>query len=123
MTLFGVTITLGDIVDLIILFGAFCAAVYKIWDFFAKPTNALKQKRENREKQRIKEVLDAELPPILKKHDLETRDKYKADRQQYLKEIKEEVLKELLSHYEGVVAEFLERNKILASSQSQKGGI
>ena len=36
---------------------------------------------------------------------------------------KEEVLKELLSHYEGVVAEFLEKNKILASSQSQKGGI
>ena len=95
MTLFGVTITLGSVVDLIILFGAFCAAVYKIWDFFAKPTNALKQKREAKEKQRIKEVLDAELPPILKKHDLETRDKYKADRQQYLKEIKEEVLEEV----------------------------
>ena len=95
MTLFGVTITLGNVVDLIILFGAFCAAVYKIWDFFAKPTNALKQKREIREKQRIKEVLDVELPLILKKHDLETRDKYKADRQQYLKEIKEEVLEEV----------------------------
>ena len=73
MTLFGVTVTLGDVVDLIILLGAVCAAIYKIWDFFAKPTNALKTRREVREKQRIKEVLDAELPPILKKHDLETR--------------------------------------------------
>jgi hypothetical protein len=42
MTLFGVTITLGDVVDLIILLGALCAAIYKIWDFFAKPTSRLK---------------------------------------------------------------------------------
>jgi hypothetical protein len=34
--------TLGDIVDLIILIGALCAAIYKIWDFFAKPTSRLK---------------------------------------------------------------------------------
>jgi hypothetical protein len=95
MTLFGVTITLSGVVDLIILLGALCAAIYKIWDFFAKPTSALKQRREAREKQRIKEVLDAELPEILKKHDLETRDKYKADRQRYLKEIKSEVLEEV----------------------------
>ena len=80
MTLFGVTITLSDVVDLIILLGALCAAIYKIWDFFAKPTSILKSRREKRERQRIKEVLDAELPEILKKHDLETRDRYKADR-------------------------------------------
>ena len=95
MTLFGVTFTLSDMVDLIILIGALCAAIYKIWDFFAKPTTALKQKREAREKERIKQVLDAELPEILRKHDLETRDKYKADRQHYLKEIRDEVLEEV----------------------------
>ena len=95
MTIGGVTITLSGAVDLIILIGALCAAIYKIWDFFAKPTSALKSRRETRERQRIKEVLDAELPEILKKHDLETRDKYKADRQRYLKEIKSEVLEEV----------------------------
>ena len=95
MTLFGVTFTLSDMVDLIILIGALCAAIYKIWDFFAKPTTALKQKREAREKERIKQVIDAELPEILRKHDLETRDKYKADRQRYLKEIRDEVLEEV----------------------------
>jgi hypothetical protein len=95
MTLFGVTFTLSDVVDLIILLGALCAAIYKIWDFFAKPTDVLKSRREAREKQRIKEVLDTELPEILKKHDLETREKYKADRQRYLKEIKSEVLEEV----------------------------
>jgi hypothetical protein len=95
MTLFGVTITLSGIVDLIILLGALCAAIYKIWDFFAKPTSTLKARREERERARIKQVLDKELPAILEKHDLKTRDKYKADRQNYLKEIKNEVLEEV----------------------------
>ena len=42
MIIGGVTITLGGVVDLIILIGALCAAIYKIWDFFAKPTSRLK---------------------------------------------------------------------------------
>lgn len=95
MTLFGATITLSGVVDLIILIGALCAAIYKIWDFFAKPTSALKSRREERERTRIKQVLDKELPTILEKHDLKVRDKYKADRENYLKEIKNEVLEEV----------------------------
>ena len=43
-------ITLGDIVDLIILLGALCAAIYKIWEFFAKPTSTLKQRALQKEK-------------------------------------------------------------------------
>ena len=35
------------------------------------------------------------LPDILLKHDLNTRDKYKADREKYLQEIKAEVVKEI----------------------------
>ena len=35
---------------------------------------------------------------------------------------KDEILKELLVQYKSVVDEFLEKNKILANSQSQKGG-
>jgi hypothetical protein len=72
--------TLSGIVDLIILIGALCAAIYKIWDFFAKPTSALKRRSQEREAERIKAVLDAELPARFLEHDLETRDKYKADR-------------------------------------------
>lgn len=87
--------TLGEIVDLIILIGAFCAAAYKIWDFFAKPTSKLKQKSIEKEKIRIGAVIDEKIPTILHNHDLETRDKYRADRQNYLEEIKAEVLKEV----------------------------
>ena len=39
-TIFGLTI--GEIVDYIILAGALVAAIYKIYDFFAKPTSKIK---------------------------------------------------------------------------------
>lgn len=86
---------LGDIVDIIILVGALCAAIYKIWDFFAKPTSRLKQRALDKERERIKAVLDEELPVAFLAHDLETREKYKADRQQYLIDIKNEVVNTL----------------------------
>ena len=92
MIIGGVTITLGDMVDGLILIGAACAAVYKIWDFFAKPTSKLKQRSLEKEKARIKAVLEEELPVAFLAHDLETREKYKADRQQYLIDIKNEVV-------------------------------
>ena len=70
-------ITLGNIVDLIILIGALCAAIYKIWEFFAKPTSTLKQRALAKEKERIKEVMKEELPKALEAHDLKLREKYK----------------------------------------------
>lgn len=87
--------SLGDLVDLIILIGALCAAIYKIWDFFAKPTSKLKQRAVDKEKERIGAVIDEKMPAILYNHDIETRDKYRADRQNYLVEIKNEVLTEV----------------------------
>lgn len=90
---FGLTV--GELVDYIILGGALCGAVYKIYEFFATPTSKIKQKAINRERERIGAVLDEKLPEILCQHDLETRDKYKSDRQNYLNEIKAEVIKEV----------------------------
>lgn len=95
MTIGGVTITLGGVVDLIILIGALCAAIYKIWDFFAKPTSRLKSKAKQRREAEIEAVLNRVLPEKLKAHDLETREKYKSDRQRYLTEIKDEVIKQV----------------------------
>lgn len=95
MTFGGITITLGGVVDLIILIGALCAAIYKIWDFFAKPTSKLKSRVKQRREAEIEAILNRVLPEKLKAHDLETRDKYKADRQRYLTEIKDEVIKQV----------------------------
>ena len=80
MVIGGVEITFDKVADLIILLGAVCAAIYKIWDFFAKPTSTLKKKKEEKEKARIIAVLDEVLPDKLRDHDLKLRDKYKADR-------------------------------------------
>lgn len=91
--MFGLTV--GELVDYIILGGALVAAVYKIYDFFATPTSKLKQRALKRERERIGAVLDEKLPEIMYNHDLETRDKYKSDRQNYLNEIKAEVIKEI----------------------------
>ena len=93
MVIGGVKITFDGVADLIILIGAVCAAIYKIWEFFAKPTSTLKKKKEEKERARILAVLDEVLPKKLYDHDLKIRDKYKADRQRYLEDIKEEVVK------------------------------
>ena len=90
---FGLTV--GELVDYIILGGAFVGALYKIYEFFAKPTSKIKQRAINKEKERIGAVLDEKLPTILYNHDLKTREKYKGDRQNYLNEIKAEVLAEI----------------------------
>ena len=94
---FGLTV--GEIVAYIILGGALVGAIYKIYDFFAKPTSKIKQHAINKERERIGAVLDEKLEEklsaILYNHDLETREKYKSDRQNYLTEIKAEVLKEV----------------------------
>ena len=95
MVIGGVEITLSGIVDFIILLGALCTAIYKIWEFFAKPTSTLKQKKMEKQKALIREVLKEELPQRFEAHDLATRDKYKADRQRYLTDIKNEVVKQI----------------------------
>ena len=87
--------TVSELVDYIILLGALCAAIYKIYDFFATPTSKIKQRAQEKERARIKAIIDEVMPQILYKHDLDTRERYKGDRQNYLNEIKSEILNEI----------------------------
>ena len=87
--------TVSELVDYIILLGALCAAIYKIYDFFATPTSKIKQRAQEKERARIKAIIDEVMPQILYKHDLDTRERYKGDRQNYLNEIKSEILSEI----------------------------
>lgn len=93
---------LGAICDIIILVAAVLVAISNIWKFFANSKKGIKQKvdevkteQENELNERIDARLKVVLPEILLKHDLETREKYKADREKYLQEIKQEVVKEI----------------------------
>lgn len=93
---------LGEICDIIILVAAVLVAITNIYKFFANGGKGIKKKVDAINDEKDKELnakIDARLqvvmPDILLKHDLETRDKYKADRERYLQEIKTEVVKEI----------------------------
>lgn len=82
------------ICDLIIIIGSAYFMIIKIIDSWAKPTSKIKQRRKEKSRCELRETLDEVMPKYLEEHDLKTRDKYKADRERYLQEIKEEILNE-----------------------------
>lgn len=79
----------------IVFIGGVCYAIERIYNFFAKPTAELRKKAEEEEKTRIIAVVKEILPKYLEDRDIKTRDKYKSDRENYLREIKAQVLKEV----------------------------
>lgn len=111
----------SQIADLIILISAVCLAVTRIYDFFAKPTAKFKKKAEEQEKKRVKVIIEEEMPQLFLDHDLETRQKYLGDRQNYLEEIKGEVLKAVQEDIEEIKQLNLEQNqKIETLARSSK---
>ena len=76
--------------------------------FFGKPIKFLKRKKDKEYSEILKENLDKLVPQYLEAHDLETRDKYLADRQRYLQEISLEVYKQV----EGDIKEIKENSLI-----------
>lgn len=114
-------ITVSTICDIIILVAAVCVAITNIYKFFSNGGKGVKDKIDQArqeqiqaEKARILEtiaevnkdqkdarkaeiiaILEDQLPVYLLKHDLETREKYKRDREKYLEDIKKEVVREV----------------------------
>ena len=74
--------------DVIILIGALILALDRITGKFG----IFKKKNEQNFETKVSNILEKVLPEILLKHDLEVRDKYRADRENYIKETKEEVM-------------------------------
>jgi hypothetical protein len=89
---------LGASVDIIILVGGLFLAIERIF----KPLLKLRQRGEENFEEKVVEILNRKLPDILLAHDLETREKYKQDRYNYLCQIKDEVLKCIQSELEQV---------------------
>ena len=84
--------TLESFCDIVILIGSAYFMILKIFDSFSKPTSKYKQKKEEKQKEHFKAVLDEVMPQYLLAHDIETRKRYLADRQRYLEEIRDDVL-------------------------------
>ena len=96
--------------DIIILIAAVLGAIGVISSWIGKPIKFFKQQSDEAFKtkvlhvvqhedldfeSRVLHIVNQKLPGLLVKHDLEVRDKYKADRERYLQEIKAEVLKDI----------------------------
>lgn len=84
------------ILSFIVLLGSAVAAIGALIARFSKPfkerRKRIKEQEEAQRRQEIDEELKRELPEILKQHDLEVRDRYRADRENYLHEIEAQVL-------------------------------
>lgn len=108
---------LNNIYGFILAASALVAAILQLYTFFAKPTSFLKKKAVEQEKKRIKDVLNETLPAILEARDLATRDKYRQDRQNYLEEIKEEVVTQISNDFGNTIQEIrdinVEQNKTI----------
>lgn len=104
--------TISQLCDWVILIGATCIGLTNIYNFFAKPKKALEDKRKQESLSQIENILELKMPDILLQHDLETRAKYLADRQNYLCEIKQEVLNDT----KDILENLLKTNETLSNS-------
>ena len=113
-----------ELTDYIIIIGAIVVAITNIVNFLSQPGKFFKKKKRQHEEETKKQLVDSlkeTLPQLLLKHDLETRDRYKADRERYLQEIKKEVLEENREILEDIREKSLQiENQIAIMNQSAK---
>ena len=86
---------LQTVCNLIIFIGGTVVAIKNISEWFGKPLRFFKKKTDENFDEKVVSILNREIGKILYAHDLETRDKYRADRERYLQEITAEVLKNI----------------------------
>lgn len=79
--------TLEQICDWIVLFGAVTLAITNIIKFFKSPVKGAKNKSEDYIKSVVKAELDIRLPIYFDERDQSTRSKYLSQRLAYLNEI------------------------------------
>jgi hypothetical protein len=77
---------------LVILIASITTAFVTIWTNVGKPISWGRKKSDAHFENKVVSILERILPDMLIKHDLVVRDKYKADREAYLQDIKNEVL-------------------------------
>lgn len=106
---------LQTVCNIIIIVGGAIMAIKNVAEWFGKPIRFFKKKSTDNFEERVKEILNKVLPDMLVAHDLEVRDRYKADREAYLQDIKKEVLKEIKTEL-SQVSQLTEQYEALAIS-------
>lgn len=106
---------LQTVCNVIIIVGGAIMAVKNVAEWFGKPIRLFKKKSDTAFEEKVIAILKKVLPSILLEHDLETRNKYRADREAYLQEIKSEVLKSIQGELRQV-AQLTEQYEVLVIS-------
>jgi hypothetical protein len=106
---------LQTVCNVIIIVGGAIMAIKNVAEWFGKPIRLFKKKSDTNFEEKVTAILVKVLPGMLVKHDLEVRDKYRADREAYLKDIKNEVLKNIKGEL-GQVATLTEQYEALVIS-------
>lgn len=106
---------LQTICNVIIIVGGACMAIKNISEWLGKPIKIFRKRADAQFEDKVTEILKSVLPDMLHAHDLEVRDRYKADRQRYLQEIKTEVLSSMEQEL-GQVATLTKQYEALAIS-------
>ena len=86
---------LQSLCNIIILVGGAIVAIKNIAEWIGKPIRLFKKKSDRDFDKKVVEIIKREMPEIFLAHDLDVKSRYLADRQNYLNEIKGEVLRSI----------------------------
>ena len=106
---------LQTICNIIIVVGGAIVAIKNVAEWFGKPIRFFKKKSDDNFDAKVIAIIKKIIPDMLIEHDLETRAKYRADRENYLQEIKKEVLASIQQEL-GQVANLTEQYEALVIS-------
>ena len=86
---------LQTVCNLIIIVGGAIMAIKSVSEWFGKPIRFFKNRSDVNFDEKVVSIIKREMPALFKEHDLKIRDQYRADREQYLKDITAEVIKNI----------------------------
>lgn len=103
--------TFSEFCDWIVLIGAVTIALTNIFNFLAKPSKKVKDKKNKELRQEIQTVLSEEIPTLLENHSKEVAIERNAERQVQLEEVRSSILKETQETLNGILKINLEQSK------------
>lgn len=86
---------LQTVCNVIIIVGGAIMAIKNVAEWFGKPIRLFKKKSDENFDDKVVEIIKREMPDLFLQHDIKIRDQYRADREQYLKDITAEVLRNI----------------------------
>lgn len=86
---------LQTVCNLIIIIGGAIMAIKNVSEWFGKPIRFFRKRSDSNFDEKVVSIIKREMPALFEAHDLKIRDQYRADREQYLKDITAEVIRNI----------------------------